>query len=134
MAEQFQLDSNGTCASCKEVSAAVENLKCFMCNTLFHCACPNTGEDDKVGTKSLITAFNRPSTKRNFKFLCDSCATKTEINLVNSETNRLNVLETSVSAMSSELTEIKNLLKKAEKPAEKQRKLDSSSIKKNWNR
>ena len=55
MCDKFKLDSNGTCQSCNVVAVAAENLQCFMCKTIYHCACPEMGEDDKVGTKSLPT-------------------------------------------------------------------------------
>ena len=83
---------------------------------IYHGACPQAGEDDKVSTKSLVTAFNRPSTKQSFQFFCNSCITKIEINMASSESDRLNVLETNMSAITAELTEIKNLLKKSAKP------------------
>ena len=112
MAEQFQLNPNGTCKSCNTVTVATENLKCLMCKEMFHGACPNTSEDERVGIKSLIGCFNRPSTKRNFQFLCDPCLTKMENSMAGSDANRLNTLENNLSNINAELTEIKNLLAK----------------------
>ena len=113
MGESYKLDSNGTCQLCNEVSQAEENLQCFMCNESFHCACPQIADDDeKVGTVSLITQFNRKSTKGNFKFFCHECATNMETNRVNTETNRLNVLEKNMFSITEELKEIKELMKK----------------------
>ena len=112
MAEQFQLNPDGTCKSCNTVTVATENLKCLMCKEMFHGACPNTSEDERVGTKSLIGCFNRPSTKRNFQFLCDPCLTKMENSMAGSDANRLNTLENNLSNINAELTEIKNLLAK----------------------
>ena len=47
-------------------------------------------EEDKVGTKSLVDYFNRSSTRKNFKFFCHFCLTKMEMDLADSEANRLN--------------------------------------------
>ena len=68
MAEEFKLDSDDKCNVCNVVTMMAENLLCTMCKAVFHGTCANTSEDEKMGTKSLITAFNRPSTKENFKF------------------------------------------------------------------
>ena len=57
MGEQFKLDSNGTCLSCNTVAATKENLQCYLCEGVFHGACSTMSEDDKVGSKSLISAF-----------------------------------------------------------------------------
>ena len=120
MGDKFKLDSNGTCQSCNVVAVAAENLQCFMCKTIYHCACPEMGEDDKVGTKLLINSYNWSSTKGNFKFFCDSCVTKLEIDTLNSETNRLNNVEDNITTIKSELAEIKTLLKQGGKQATKQ--------------
>ena len=126
MAEQFQLDSSGTCQSCNLVSLATENTQCFMCNASFHCACLQIGEEQKLGTASLIKSFNRASTKQNFKFFCNSCTTKLEINKANTETDRLNNLEGNMSSIMEELKEIKKLLKERGKTVvDKQMKSDN---------
>ena len=68
-------------------------------------------EDDKVGTKSLINAYLRPSTKENFKFFCDVCLTKFEIDMADSESKRLETVEGNITSIKSELEAIKRLLK-----------------------
>ena len=125
MGDQFKLDTNGTCQSCNVVAVAAENLQCIICKGLFHCACPNMGEDDKVGTKSLVSNFNRPSTKLNFKFFCDCCLTNFEVNMANTDNNRLKTLEGNFTTIKTELEEIKTLLKENGKPATKQGKSNS---------
>ena len=113
MGEQFKLNTDGLCPSCDIVSQEAENIQCFTCKSYFHCACPSCSEDEKVGTKSLVTAFNRTSTKKNFKFYCDVCITNLEISIANSESRRLGIVETNVAAIKSELADIKNLLKQS---------------------
>ena len=134
MGEQYKLDTNGTCELCKEISLTVENLQCFMCKDIFHGACSKMSEVDKVGTKSLITAFNRPSTQKNFKFFCDCCLTKFENDAVKTETNRLNTVEVNISTIKSELEEIKNMLKDKSKPTrlEKNKHTDISNVDNIW--
>ena len=125
MGDQFKLDDNGTCQSCSTVSLEAENLQCYMCKGIFHGACPNLTDEDRVGTKSLISNFKRPSTKLNFKFFCHNCLTKFEIIMVNTETNRLNTMEGNINSIKSELEEIKTLLKQNGKPATNQGKSNS---------
>ena len=125
MGEQFKLDQQGTCTNCQAVSVATENLQCFMCKSVFHGACPGMSADDKPGTKSLIELYGRPSTKKNFKFFCDCCLTNFEVSLADSETNRLNKVESNISTIKQELDEIKNLLKASSKT--NQGKNDSQS-------
>ena len=115
MSEKYKLDPAGKCLVCEEVSTAVDNLECFLCKGVFHGACQKLGDEEKVGTKSMVNHFNRDSTKKNFKFLCDCCLTKFEIDLASSEKKRLNVVEDNITTIKSELEEIKNLLEEKSK-------------------
>ena len=111
MGDQFKLDTAGTCNSCKEVVIAEEHLECFFCKGVFHGSCSTMAAEDKIGTKSLVTHFNRASTQSNFKFFCNSCLTKFEIDLASNETKRLNKVEDNICTIKSELEDIKKLLK-----------------------
>lgn len=112
MADKFKLDpSDSTCPSCKEVSQAQDNLQCFMCKSVFHAACPTMEESEKVGTKSVVNQFNRQSTKKNFKFFCESCLTRFENDLASDDTRRLNHVEGNIKNIMTELDEIKKILK-----------------------
>ena len=123
MGDQFKLEPDGTCQSCKVITCTLENIQCFTCKGFFHCACPGmVSDDDKVGTKSLVTAFNRPSTQNNFKSFCDCCLTKLEIDTANTDSSRLNTVEVSITTIKSEMEEIKNLLLKEKSPTAKQEK------------
>ena len=118
MSEQYKLQSDGTCLSCNVVSVATENLQCFMCKSSYHCTCTTIADDDKVGTKSLVTHMNRASTKANFKFYCDVCLTNMELNMAKSEAERMRVVESNIDSIKKELADIKSLLKPSDpKPA-----------------
>ena len=99
MGDQFKLETDGTCPSCNELSNVGENLKCCMCNSIIHGLCPNMNEDDKVGTKSLINAFLRPTTRDNFRFFCDGCLTKFETYKTNDESTRLGIVENNITSI-----------------------------------
>ena len=126
MGDQYKLASDGTCSSCSVVSVPGENLQCFMCKAMFHGACQSMSEDDKVAAKSSITAFLRPSTKGNFKFFCDVCLTKFEMDMANCEAKRIETVENNITSIRGELAEIKKLLKDSRsKPVETNAKKDN---------
>ena len=116
MCDQVKLDQRGKCPACDVVTAAKENTSCVRCKKFFHSACPMLEDDNKPGTKSMIAAFNAPSTKTNFKFFCDICATGYEFDEACSEDKRLTTVEESVTSIKKELEEIKNLLKNQRVP------------------
>ena len=72
---------------------------------------------EKIATKSLVTNFNASSTNENFKFFCDICLTKFEIDTAKTNDDRLCSVEKNVTKIISELGELKNFLKKDEKSA-----------------
>ena len=98
--DKYKLDETGTCKSCKSVPVQDEELKCFLCQHVFHGTC--SPPEEKVGTKGLISQFNKPSTKGNFLFLCDKCLTEFEMNKAKTENDRLNTVEKSISLVSTE--------------------------------
>ena len=112
MAMQTKLNADGICSLCDKLSLTLESIQCFTCKLHFHTVCPNAGEAETLGTKSFFTAYNRSSTKGNFKFFCNPCLTKLENDMADSEANRLNTLETNMDSINAELTEIKSLLAK----------------------
>ena len=111
MADQFKLKTGGTCGACNVVAVAADNLECYLCKGMFHVNCPKVADADRVGTKSLITQFIRPSTKKNFKFFCDCCLTKFEVDLASNDNRRLHTVEDNITSIKSELEDIKKLLK-----------------------
>ena len=65
----------------------------------------------KIGTKALITNYNQGSTKKNFKFFCDTCLTKFEIDRSKAETDRLNAVENNVTQIMSDIGDLKTVSK-----------------------
>ena len=98
------------------MSTAKENTSCIRCKKIFHSACSLVEDDIKPGSKSLITAFNGPSTKRNFMFFCDACVTNFEFEEASSEDKRISIVENNVTSIKKELEEIKGLLKNQSVP------------------
>ena len=102
MAERFLLDNTGTCKACKSVPIDGEELSCFLCKNVFHGTCPE--DEQKVATKTCITHFNKPSTKGNFKFYCNVCLTKMEMDFAKNDNDRLTSVEDRVLSVKTNLT------------------------------
>ena len=75
-----------------------------LCKSLFHAICENTGDDNKLGTNTVVATFLAPSTKENFKFFCNTCLTKLEMSMTKSNTQK-----TKFSSMENKLGEMKEL-------------------------
>ena len=114
MAEKFKCEDSGECIVCKSIPAPAEILQCYFCKGAFHALCSQAG-GEKIATKSLVTNFNASSTNENFKFFCDVCLTKFEIDAAKSNDDRLSSVENNVTKIISELSELKNLMIKDEK-------------------
>ena len=133
MAEKFKLDDHGNCPSCGNLSAQSEHVICFLCKHLYHAICKQATPEEKFATKTMVTAFLLTSTKNNFKFFCDSCATSLEVSAADSNNQRINHLETKMSSINGQLKDIMAMMKSsAEKenalpPATKQIKPASKS-------
>ena len=111
MADKFRLDDHGHCPSCEKISIESEHVKCFSCEKLFHAVCSSATSDEKVATKTTISNFLNTSTKRNFLFFCDRCLTSLEIDRANVDSQRINILETKMKGIDSQLKEICSMLK-----------------------
>ena len=111
MSENFKIDKDGNCSSCKRTPIANDHLKCYGCKVIFHILCPNVSADDKIASKSAVKGINAPSTKENILFLCNICLTNFEVDKANDQSARVNILENKVSSMSEQLSEISSLLK-----------------------
>ena len=131
MGDQFKLDDDGNCSMCNNLSGPGEYIQCFTCRGNFHVICPSAGNDDKVATKTTITGFSLPSTKKNFVFYCDKCLTELEISKANSDANRIDVMENKMTSIEKQLIEISSLLKvkaKSENTIKKQNTLSKDNI------
>ena len=122
MGDQFKLDDDGNCPSCSKLSGQGEFLKCFTCKANFHVVCSVAGNDDKVATKTTISSFSLSSTKKNFVFYCDRCLTELEISLANSDEKRINVMESKMTSIEKQLSDISSMLKDKMKSETKTRK------------
>ena len=108
--DKFQLDVKGSCKSCKKTPIDTDLLKCYLCKGLFHGTC-SEDKNEQVAAKTTVRNFNLASTKNNFKFLCNCCLTKFEIDQSKADSDRLTVVENNVGDIKSELAELKTLLK-----------------------
>ena len=108
--QDFELNDEGACTSCKEVSLEHEFVPCGICQRNFHVVCTAATADDKWATKSMMLTFKSPSTKCNFKFFCDCCQTTWETNRADIDGQRLRKMERNMEVISKELLEIKKLV------------------------
>ena len=133
MADKFKIDTiSSKCMTCNEVTPVLDNLECFFCKGIFHATCPTMSDQEKVGTKSMVNSFNRASTKKNFKFFCDVCLTKFEIDLATDDSRRLNKVEENMSEVMNELRDIKKMLKEKANSNERNNKEDSQKVNNIW--
>ena len=118
MGDQFKLDGDGNCAACGKLSLQGEHIQCFTCKDNFHVVCTAAGADDKVATKTTVSGFLLPSTKRNFMFNCDRCLTELEMRMADTESRRVDILENKMDGIDTQLAEIKKLLNTKTKATE----------------
>ena len=109
MGDQFKLDGDGNCAACGKLSLQGEHIQCFTCKDNFHVVCTAAGADDKVATKTTVSGFLLPSTKRNFMFNCDRCLTELEMRMADTESRRVDILENKMDGIDTQLAEIKKV-------------------------
>ena len=107
----------GKCQTCNDDKIIIPSsiVKCFACKQSFH-ALGCKDEAPGYANMSLLTCFQRTSTRNNFLFSCDTCLTKSEMLKADKEQatyqllhNRITQLE---SIIMSELTDIKSQLPK----------------------
>ena len=110
--QDFELNKEGMCTACEEVSLEAEYVHCAICDKKFHVVCPEAKNDDKWATKSMIATYKSPSTKKNFMFLCNCCLTTFETNRADLDGQRLRKMERNMDVINKELQDIKELLSK----------------------
>ena len=129
MSVLFKVGDDSACPSCKMTPSQGECVQCFTCKSMFHTICEKTNNDTKLGTNTLVKLFLSASTKGNFKFFCDICLTNLERNMVESQTDKINSLESKFVNMEDTLEEIKKLLtSKRETSVSTQKNTPASSI------
>ena len=120
MAAKFKLDDNGICQSCENVSAPLEHVVCFSCKNLFHVVCNKSSLEERPATKTMVAGFLNKSTKGNFKFFCDTCATNLETSLADTDSQRINLMENQINSINKKLEELMKVM-------ESGRRLESSA-------
>ena len=58
----------------------------------------------------MIKGFLKESTKSNFKFFCDNCATALETNFANSNEQRINVMESQMTTINKQLSDLMKMV------------------------
>ena len=116
MSDQFKIDDDGQCRSCKKVPAAGECIQCYSCTGIIHAICNEANVETRVATKTTVNQFNISSTKRNFKFYCDVCLTKMEISKADADSKRVEILEAKMEGIDKQLGEIMKVLTESRNP------------------
>ena len=115
MSEVIQIDDGSLCSACKTTPVAEQVVQCFVCKTNFHAVCDAGGNENQLGSKTMVKTFGSGSTKSNFKFFCDTCLTLYERNLVDTENQKITALTEKVGKLETKLDEITKLLKSSDR-------------------
>ena len=115
MSETVKIGVGSVCPSCNETPQAEQVVQCRSCKCHFHAVCDTGGNENKLGTNTMVKTFNAASTKSNFMFFCDSCLTEYERNLVVTQDAKITTLTTKVTSLEEKLDVITKLLE-APKP------------------
>ena len=116
MADQFKIDDVGHCKSCGKVPAPGETVQCYACREIIYALCSEANTDNRVATKTMVSAFLLPSTKSNFMFYCDVCLTKFEISKADDDSKRVDILEGKIEGIDQQLGKIMELLTTSKAP------------------
>ena len=104
------LDPTGKCTTCGESPQAGQTITCATCCNHFHGLCSAANDNNFICKKSFLSAWHSPSVKANFQWNCDSCKTIIEEREVCKMENKFEKLYNMVSALSNELTSVKDTL------------------------
>ena len=106
--DHLLLKDDGNCTCCSKLVLKEEIILCYDCKDRFHAVC--TSSKNKICTKTLLNNFMNLTTKDNFLWFCDKCLIKMQLEKVNDDHERINTLEEKILTVTSQLTEIKNLI------------------------
>ena len=112
MSDSVKIGQDSACPTCEETPTEDQCVQCFVCKVMFHAYCEQKSSDENYGTKTMVKTFHSSSTKDNFKFFCDPCATKMERNMKQTEGYKIKILENKVSSVEKKLDEMMELMKK----------------------
>ena len=122
MSETVKIDEGSVCSACNETPLGEQVVKCFVCESHFHAVCEKGGNDDQLGSKTMVKTFGAVSTKANFKFFCDVCLTEYERNLVETQNEKITALTAKVTSMEAKLDEVTRLLKSSDRKEPERKK------------
>ncbi|KAL5263643.1 hypothetical protein ACHWQZ_G000246 [Mnemiopsis leidyi] len=130
--EARELTQSGQCSTCKALDAKESTVCCFFCSKTFHALCYDILEEktvqrkprsDNSCTKTFYTNYcsnvkdkNQGTKFGSFVFICDPCRTKNETQAARNTNDHVRVLDNRVSALSSDISDLKELLNKALRP------------------
>lgn len=110
MADCVKLGPDNTCPGCEDVPKE-DFLECTTCNSLFHVICNGVSTEFHLGTRTMVkTFYAKAQFQHNFKFFCNSCLTKFERNIAESESQKVKGLETKVGKIEEKIDEITKIL------------------------
>ena len=105
---KFLLDQQGKCTSCAQAVAAGESITCCSCSLTFHAhSCSAYDKQEAICTATLLKLFSCNTTKSNFKWFCDSCLTKFEVDKATTVQDRFHEIISQVSRMAKDLDDVK---------------------------
>lgn len=98
----------GECSTCEAVPDGKEAVCCTICRNYFHGHCSKSTADNRIGIKTLIMNFNSSSTKGNFKWNCDICATHLEQQMASTVQSTATTLGEAVNRLTSQMDSMKS--------------------------
>ena len=105
MSLSIKIGHNGACPTCESKPNRQECAQCLICKSVFHAWCEKKTIEENCATKTMVKSFNLDSTKNNFAFFCDVCATEFERSQKESEREKIDGLETKVNKIEAKIEE-----------------------------
>ena len=106
---KFVINQQGKCTTCSQAVVAGESITCCSCSIMFHAhSCSASDKQDAICTSSLLKLFTGNTTKNNFKWFCDVCLTKFEINKATVVEDRFHEIMSQVTKMADMLNDVKS--------------------------
>ena len=104
MSETVKIGDGSACPACNDTPPVDQCVQCRSCKSHFHAVCEAAGNDNRMGTNTMVKTFNSASTKPNFMFFCNACLTDYERSLVETQNEKIITLSTKVSSLEKKLT------------------------------
>ena len=105
---KFAIDQQGKCSSCAQAVVAGESITCCSCSLNFHAhSCSAFDKQEAICTATMLKHFTGNTTKSNFKWLCDVCLTKFEVDKASTVQDRFHEIISQVTKMAQDLDDVK---------------------------